>query len=306
MDVSIMIEGQDGLSWPRWQRLAQAAEELGFDGLYRSDHFTNPEGPYLDSIETWTSFMWLATNTSRIKFGPMVSPVSFRHPSILAWQASTIDALAGGRLRIGLGAGWQAREHDAFGFDLLETDPRFTRLEEATQVVKLLTRSSEPISFDGEFYSLKDAMLMPRSPRTDGPAITIGGNGPRRTLPLVARYADEWNGLMIPPDEFRERNRQLDELIAAEGRAPGDVKRTLMTRGLIGTSEADLQSKLDAETLARFRDRGAVIGTPDEMVDILGRHAEGGVQGVMLQWTNLDDISGLEKIASEVLPQIRT
>lgn len=304
MDVSIMIEGQDGLSWPRWQRLAQAAEELGFDGLYRSDHFTNPGGPYLDAIETWTSFMWLATNTSRITFGPLVSPVSFRHPSILAWQASTIDALAGGRLRIGLGAGWQEREHDAFGFDLLETGPRFTRLEEAIQVVKSLTRSAEPVSFEGEYYTLQDAMLMPRSPRADGPAITIGGNGPRRTLPLVAKYADEWNGLMIPVPEYQERNRRLDELLEREGRTPSDVKRTLMTRGLIGTSEADIKKKMDAETLERFRSRGAPVGTANEIVDILGRYAEGGVQGVMLQWMDLDDISGLEMIASEVLPHV--
>src|SRR5690606_28614071 len=119
MDVSIMIEGQQGLSWPRWQRLVRAAEDLGFDGLYRSDHFVDPSGPYQDALELWVSFTWLAANTQRIQFGPLVSPVWFRDPVITAWQASGIDALAGGRLRLGLGAGWNQREHESFGYDLL-------------------------------------------------------------------------------------------------------------------------------------------------------------------------------------------
>src|SRR5262245_56253420 len=137
-DVAVMIEGQDGLNWERWQRLAGAAEDLGFAGLYRSDHFTNPQGPHLDAIELWTSFTWLAGHTTRIEFGPMVSPVSFRNPVVTAWTAAAIDDLSGGRLRLGLGAGWQEREHNSHGFDLLDVEQRFARFEEGLQVVQQL------------------------------------------------------------------------------------------------------------------------------------------------------------------------
>ena len=117
LDVAIMVEGQDGLTWTRWQRLARAAEELGFAGLYRSDHLTNPTGPHLDALELWASLTWLASHTTRIEFGPLVSPVSFRHPVVTAWTAAAVDDLSGGRLRLGLGAGWQEREHASHGFD---------------------------------------------------------------------------------------------------------------------------------------------------------------------------------------------
>lgn len=304
MELSIMIEGQDGLSWPRWQRLVRAAEDLGFYGLFRSDHFSNPEGEIRDQLDAWVSFTWLAANTSRINFGPMVSPVSFRNPSILAWQACGIDALASGRLRLGLGAGWQEREHEAFGFELLDTDARFARFEEGIQVVKALTRSTEPVSFDGDYYTLKDAMLSPRSPRADGPPLVIGGNGPRRTLPLAAKYADEWNGLYLLPEDYRERCARLDELLQREGRQPGDLKRTLMTRCVAAEDDAALRQKIDDETKNNVLGRGGIIGTPGEIVEILGRFGEAGVQGVMLQWLDMDDISGLETIAVKVLPQL--
>ncbi|MER3485833.1 MAG: LLM class F420-dependent oxidoreductase, partial [Chloroflexota bacterium] len=162
IELAIMIEGQDGLNWPRWQRLAKAAENLGFAGLFRSDHFTNASGPHKDALELWASLTWLASHTRRIEFGPLVSPVSFRHPVITAWTAAAVDDLSGGRLRLGLGAGWQEREHRAHGFDLLDLDGRFRRLEEALEVVTRLLRSDTPVSFAGAFYRLEDALLLPR------------------------------------------------------------------------------------------------------------------------------------------------
>src|SRR5215208_6102114 len=218
IEVAIMIEGQEGVGWDRWRRIARAVEDSGYAGLYRSDHFPNKRtGSHQDALELWSSLTWLADNTERIEFGPLVSPVSFRHPVITAWTASTVDNLAGGRLRLGLGAGWQEREHEAHGFELLETDLRFARYEEALEVVTLLLRSEEPVSFDGEFYRLRDALLMPRSPRPGGPPIVIGGNGVRRTLPLAARYADEWNGVLLTPDEFVDLNSHLNGLVQEAG-----------------------------------------------------------------------------------------
>jgi F420-dependent oxidoreductase-like protein len=300
-----MIEGQQGLSWPRWQRLVRAAEELGFDGLYRSDHFSDPEGQYRDALESWVSFTWLAGNTDRIAFGPMVSPVSFRNPVMTAWQASGVDALACGRLRLGLGAGWQEREHNSFGFDLLDVPERFARFEEGLEVISRLLQADGPVSWEGAYYRIQDAMLCPRSPRDTGPPILIGGNGPKRTLPLVAKFADEWNAVMATPERFAELNQQLDVLLAERNRLPEDVKRTLMTRAVVGADDAAVKTRLDGADGQALRDRGAVIGTPAEAIERIGAYADVGAQGVMLQWMDMDDISGLEFLAAEVLPHVR-
>ena len=303
-EVAIMIEGQEGICWRRWRRLARTVEDAGYAGLYRSDHFTNPTGPVLDALELWSSLTWLAENTSRIEFGPLVSPVSFRHPVITAWQASAVDNLAGGRLRLGLGAGWQEREHEAFGFELLDTDRRFARFEEGLEVISRLTRNNEPVSLDGEFYRLRDAVLMPRSPRPGGPPIVIGGNGPRRTLPLVARYADEWNAVFATADRFSGLNARLDELLQEAGRPPGSVRRTLMTRAVFGNTTAEVESKLAGESADELRAEGNIIGTAPEVIEQLGRLDEAGVERVMLQWLETDDIDGLEAMAQTVLPQL--
>ena len=127
MEVAIMVEGQAGLNWQRWQRIAVAVEDLGFVGLYRSDHYTNMDPPDEDSLELWVSLTWLASHTRRIEFGPLVSPVSFRHPTMLARMASAVDDLSGGRLTLGMGAGWQEREHTNYGWDLLDIPGRFDR-----------------------------------------------------------------------------------------------------------------------------------------------------------------------------------
>jgi len=304
LDVALMIEGQDGLNWERWQRLAKAAEDLGFSGLYRSDHFTNHEGPHLDALELWVSLTYLATNTRRIEFGPMVSPVSFRNPVVTAWTAAAIDDLSGGRLHLGLGAGWQEREHRAYGFDLLAVGPRFARFEEGLEVVTKLLRSDTPSAFDGAYYHLEDALLLPRPSRAGGPPIVIGGNGPKRTLPLVARFADEWNGVYATAERFAELNRQLDFLLSAAGRAAGNVRRTLMTRVVVGRTEEEAARKVDGDVEA-LRGRGVLIGSPDQIVDGLGRLAEVGVQRVMAQWLDMDDMDGIDLLATGVLPQLK-
>jgi F420-dependent oxidoreductase-like protein len=196
MEIAIMLEGQNGLNWPRFQRIARAVDDLGFAGLFRSDHFTNANPPDLDSLELWVSLTWLASHTKRIEFGPMVSPVSFRHPVFTARMGKDVDDLSGGRLVLGVGAGWQVREHRNFGFDLLEVGPRLDRFEEGLEVISRLLRSDTPVDFDGEYYHLEEAILLPRPQRPGGPRLLVGGNGPKRTLPLVARYAEEWNGVV--------------------------------------------------------------------------------------------------------------
>lgn len=300
-EIAIMVEGQDGLNWGRWTRLARAVEGLGFAGLYRSDHFTNPTGPHLDALELWASLTWLAGHTSRIEFGPLVSPVSFRHPVVTAWTAAAIDDLSGGRLQLGLGAGWQEREHAAYGFDLLDTDRRFARFEEGLAVVTRLLRGDAPVAFAGKFYRLDDALLLPRPARAGGPPIVIGGNGPRRMLPLAARYADEWNAVFVPAARFAELNARLAKLLVEAGRDPGRVRRTLMTRVVFGETEAEVAGQLDGESIADARDRGLLVGGSEDISEGLGRLAEAGVQRVMLQWLKLDDIARLEALARAVV-----
>jgi F420-dependent oxidoreductase-like protein len=303
MDIAIMIEGQNGLTWPRWQRVARAVEELGFAGLYRSDHYTNANPPDLDSLELWVSLTWLASHTQRIEFGPLVSPVSFRHPTMTARMASAVDDLSGGRLHLGLGAGWQAREHTNYGWDLLAVPERFERFEEGLEVITRLLHSDDPVTFDGRTYHLQDAVLLPRPHRPGGPPILIGGNGPQRTLPLVARYADEWNGLFVTPERYAELSARLDELLVAAGRAPGDVRRSLMTGLLFGRDQAELDRKLQERdrTVEGLQAIGVAVGTGSALVDQLGQWEAAGVGRIMLQWLDLDDLDGLEALASTIL-----
>jgi len=301
MDVAIMIEGQNGLDWPRWQRIVRAAEDLGFAGLYRSDHFTNANPPDIDSLELWTSLTWLASHTRRIEFGPLVSPVSFRDPRMTARVARDVDDLSNGRLTLGMGAGWQEREHTHFGYYLLELPRRFARFQEGLEVVTRLLRSDEPVSFSGEFYRLQDAVLLPRPQRRGGPPILVGGVGAQRTLPLVARYADEWNAVYIPAARFAELNARLDGLVTKQGRQLQDVRRSLMTGLVFGLDEDEVMRKLRGRDAAQLKERGLIVGTPTEVKSQLNQLSAVGVQRVMLQWLDLDDLSGLEALAKIVL-----
>ena len=244
MEIAIMLEGQNGLTWPRFQRIARAVEDLGFVGLFRSDHFTNAEPPDIDSLELWVSLTWLASHTTRIEFGPMVSPVSFRHPAFTARMGKDVDNLSGGRLVLGVGAGWQVREHANFGFDLLELGPRFDRFEEGLKVITRLLREEEPVSFSGNYYQLRDAVLLPRPERAGGTRVLIGGNGMQKTLPLAARYANEWNGVFVPAARYAALNAHLSDLLRAAGRDPASVRRSLMTNVLFGRDDAEVRSKL--------------------------------------------------------------
>lgn len=271
MDVSIMIEGQMGLNWPRWKNIAATVEELGFAGLYRSDHFTNARGPDQDSLELIPSLTYLATATSRLRFGQLVSPMSFRDPGILTRQVAAISDLSGGRITYGLGAGWQQREHDAFGFDLGTVRQRLDRLQEGLEVATLALRSDAPVTFEGRFFRLQDAPMLPR-PAHNIP-ICVGGNGEQRTLQLVARYADVWNAVALPPEQFVRRSQRLDELLDMVGRKPSEVRRTMM---------------LQAPAVEQVRT------TLDPL-------AEAGCEEVMLQWLALDDIDGLQRLAEVAL-----
>jgi alkanesulfonate monooxygenase SsuD/methylene tetrahydromethanopterin reductase-like flavin-dependent oxidoreductase (luciferase family) len=223
-----------------------------------------------------------------------------------ARMASAVDDLSGGRLWLGLGAGWQEREHRNYGWDLLDIPQRFARFEEGLEVISRLLNSDEPVDFSGQYYRLHEATLLPRPQRPDGPPILIGGNGPKYTLPLVARFAAEWNAVFITQDVFKERNALLDKLLEEHGRVPSSVRRSLMTECVFGKDKTALQSRLSGRNRSaeELKEIGLVAGTGSEIVDQLGEWEDAGVQRIMLQWLDLDDIEGLEALAQAVLPQV--
>ena len=318
--LSVMIEGQMGLTWPRWRRLVDTVDGAGFAGLFRSDHFISARPPDEESLELIVSLAYLADHSRRVHFGPLVAPISFRHPAMLARQAAALDDLSGGRMILGMGSGWMEREHRAFGIDLGDIPTRMARLAEGLEVVTRLLRSEAPVSFEGRFFQLRDAILLPRPARPGGPPILIGGNGPQRTLPLVARYADIWNALALTPDAFRERSATLDHLLQEAGRPPGAVRRTLMVNTLFGRDEAALARVIGRharqmpdhaqdpveEQLRIWRDeRRAIVGTADAVVAQIEAYAAAGVEELVLQWFDPDDLDGLEALAEQVLPRLR-
>lgn len=305
--IGLMLEGQMGLNWDRWKRILQTAEDSGYQCVFRSDHYTNPTPPHQDSLELWTALTYAASHTQRIEFGPMVAPVTFRHPSMTARIAAAVDDLSNGRLVLGLGAGWQTEEHQRFGVPFYDFKTRFEMLEDALQMTRLLFDSDTPVEFQGKHFSLTDAVLLPRPQRKGGPPILIGGRGPKRTLPLVAKYASEWNSPVFPIQEFRERNALLNELLEANGRKSSDVKRSIMVRVLYCQDEAALQelkTRLASQnnSVEELVSRGLIVGTASMIIDQIGAWVEAGMERFMLQWLELDDIDRIEAMARDILP----
>lgn len=303
LEIAIMIEGQNGLTWPRWQNIAQLVEDAGFAGLFRSDHFTNSNPPEMESLELWTSLTWLASNTRRIEFGPLVTPFSFRHPVHTARMASAVDDLSDGRLILGMGAGWNQREHHLFGFDLLEPQARFDRFEEGMEVVTRLLQSDTPVTYEGRYYQLRGATLLPRPQRPGGPRILVGGNGVKRTLTYVVRYASEWNCVMLLPDDFARLNQRLSEMLTEAGRESGSVRRSMMTGCVFGRDEPALNHKLNAygRTVEELQQRGIVAGSLSAVKEQLQALEQAGLQRIMLQWLDLDDLESLQALARGIL-----
>jgi alkanesulfonate monooxygenase SsuD/methylene tetrahydromethanopterin reductase-like flavin-dependent oxidoreductase (luciferase family) len=210
-----------------------------------------------------------------------------------------VDDLSGGRLTLGLGAGWQEREHTMFGFDLLDMKSRFARFEEGLEVVTRLLKSDEPVTFEGKYYQLRGATLLPRPSRPGGPPILIGGNGEKKTLSLVAKYAGEWNAVFQPGENLARLNARLDELLKAAGRTPKSVRRSMMTGLRFYHTQKELDEGLAVrkQTVDELRTRGIIVGVGEQIKEQLAELEKIGLQRVMLQWMDLDDLKGLEALA---------
>ena len=301
--IGLMIEGQYGLTCTRWQRLLKAAEDYGFQCVFRSDHYTIGP-PDLESLETFVSLTYAASTTSRIEFGSLVAPTTFRQPALTTRMAAAIDDLSGGRMVLGLGAGWHEREHKQFGIPFYDKTIRFEMFEDALEITTKLLKSDVPVSYSGKHFSLDEAILLARPQRAGGPRLLIGGNGPKKTLPMVAQYADEWNAVGIAASAVKERNAILDNLLTTKGRKPEDVKRSFMSRIIYGKTDAEVQAKLVKEpgNEQSEADPNRFVGTGPAIVDQIGKFVDAGVERFMLQWNEFDDIDGIESLAKEVLP----
>ena len=318
LDVSILVGIENGLDWSRWKRLVQEIEDAGFAGLYLSDHFAW-HGADGNALELIVALTYLADHTERVHFGSLVSPLTIREPVMLLRQAIALNDLSDGRMILGFGAGNREDEHAMFGYDFGTVSARMDRLEEGLEVTTRLLRSGQPANFAGHFYRLDNAELPPR--RHSGPPILIGGQGPRRTLPLVARYADIWNGQRITPDEYRQRSLLLDRRLVEAGRCPDDVKRTMSLWLFCGRDDAELEQRAawvrrlnptwaDLPLNALFDQLRTIVpifvGTPEAVVERLRAYEAAGATEVMVQWYGIDDIDGLRLFAAQVLPHFST
>lgn len=299
--IGLMIEGQFGLTWERWTNILRAAQDFGFDSVFRSDHYTIGP-PDHESLETWVSMTYAATHSQRIEFGTLVCPTTFRHPALTARMAAAVDDLSGGRLVLGLGAGWHEREHKQYGIPFYDVPTRIEMLHDALEVTTRLFDHADPVSYTGKHFALDGAVLLPRPKRRT--PILIGGNGMNKTLPFTARYADEWNGVFLSPADYAARIDRLNALLDAAGRPRTAVKRSLMTQ-VVYADNAVLLSAKRAE-IEPARAEQIVIGTGSQIVDRLGEYVDAGVQRVMLQWLDLDDLAGIESLARTVLPHFTT
>ncbi|MCC7363553.1 MAG: LLM class F420-dependent oxidoreductase [Dehalococcoidia bacterium] len=318
MDIGLMVEGQNGLTWERWRHILQLAERLGFPTVFRSDHYFI--GQQQDSLDAYLSFVMAASETSSIRFGPLVSPVTFRSPVDVARMAAQVDVLSGGRFVMGMGAGWNEPEHVAYGIPFPPVRERFDRLEEAIHVAKALWEPG-PATYEGRYYRLDGAECLPKPSSPGRPPILIGGGGEKRTLKLVAKYADEWNCVNLSPDAYAAKVAVLERHCEAEGRDPATIRRSMMAFGIVGPTERDLDHATAvlqgmfarpgaaAASPAEFREglraRGMLVGTTDQVVDTLGQLAGHGLQEVQFQHFNFDDDAVPEYLAAEVAPRVR-
>jgi alkanesulfonate monooxygenase SsuD/methylene tetrahydromethanopterin reductase-like flavin-dependent oxidoreductase (luciferase family) len=297
-----MLEGQEGLNWERWRRICGDVERLGFASLRRSDHLISLMGSETsdrDCIECWESLALAAVWTKSIEFGPMVSPMTFRQPGVLGKIAASVDSLSGGRLILGVGAGWNRNEHDIFGIPFLDEKQRFQRLEDGIATMRGIWDRTNP------------------KPARNPIPLLLGGKGLKRTIPLVAREAAEWNLSRLDADLFRERRDALDECCREIGRDPATIKRSVMTSYVIGRDRAEqleraAQVREVVPDLKRFspeevlesRKDAWLVGTPEEIAERIREESKVGIDLFMLQHFLLDDTDALVLLGREVLPAV--
>jgi F420-dependent oxidoreductase-like protein len=304
-----MTEPQQGASYDDLLRITRAAEELGYEAFFRSDHYLAMGTDGLPGpTDAWVTLAGLARETTRIRLGTMVTSVTFRYPGPLAISIAQVDQMSGGRLEVGIGAGWYAAEHKAYGIPFPDTPQRFDLLEETLAVITGLWHvpPGETFDYDGKLLSISDSPGLPKPVQTPGPPLVIGGKGKQRTPALAAQYASEFN---LPFDteavavQQFSRVRDACEVI---GRDPASIKLSAALTLCCGVDAAQVSQRAEAigSSVDELRVEAALAGTPDEVVDKLGRYDELGADRVYLQVLDLQDLDHIALVAERVVPQL--
>ncbi|WP_309135162.1 LLM class F420-dependent oxidoreductase [Cellulomonas sp.] len=313
MDLRIFTEPQQGATYDDLLAVARATEDLGFDAFFRSDHYLTMGGDGLPGpTDAWTTLAGLARETSRIRLGTLVSSATFRHPGVLAIQVAQVDQMSGGRVELGLGAGWFAEEHSAYGIPFPEK--RFGILTEQLEVVTGLwgTPVGERFEHRGEHYTLTDSPALPKpvqqsplDPSRGGVPVIVGGNGPTRTPRLAARFAAEYNQAFPELADVPGRIARLREVCVEQGRDPGTLVQSVALVLCVGRDEAEVARRAAAigREVPELREHG-IAGTTGEAVERLRTLASQGVQRVYLQVLDLHDLEHLQLVAEEVAPHL--
>lgn len=305
MDLRIFTEPQQGATYDDILAVAKATEDLGFDAFFRSDHFLTMGGDGLPGpTDAWLTLAALARETSRIKLGTLVTSATFRHPGLLAVQVAQVDQMSGGRVELGLGTGWFAEEHAAYGVPF--PAKRFGMLEEQLEIITGLwsTPVGEKYSFDGTHYTLTDSPALPKPVQSPVPVI-VGGNGPKRTPALAARFGTEFNAAFPEIDDIPQMFARVRAACEEAGRPADDLTYSAALVMCVGADEAEFSRRAAAigREPAELREHG-VAGTVSEVVDRLGTLAEHGASRVYLQVLDMADLEHLDLVAREVAPQI--
>src|SRR3954469_161930 len=301
MRIALMIEGQEDVTWEDWVALAEACERTGIEALFRSDHYVSVSGANENgSLDAWGTINALAARTTTLRLGTMVSPSSFRHPSVLAKLAVTADHVSGGRVSLGLGAGWSEIEHTAYGFPLKSMKERMDVLEEQLEIIHDGHFKPGPFSFKGTHYELESLQARPQPGQQPKLPLIMGGAAGPRAARLAARYADEYNTVMPTPEEIAERKASIDAACEKAGRET--MPFTVMTTCVIGSDQAAFErraatfkaltgSEPDAET--------GIAGTLEQARTRLAELESAGVSGIYLQHLLHRDAAMVELIGAE-------
>src|SRR4051812_35030267 len=342
MQLCLMVEGQEDVTWPDWVALAETCEAVGIEALFRSDHYLSGGGQIgRGSHDAWTTLAAIAARTSRLRLGTMVSPVTFRHPSLVANAVTTVDHISGGRVELGLGAGWYRLEHHSFGFPFPPMRERMEMLEEQLEIV--IRQWTEPeFSFDGQHYQLEACQALPKPLQQPHPPMIVGGAGKPRTVDLAARFAQQYNIVSADPEECRAGRRSLDGAADGHGRPP--PRSAFQAAALIGRTRAGLPERagrvgrrrlrfptMETPRIGRTRDDlleragrlgalhfagisgeqllaervdGWVCGTLDEVAGQLEDLAAAGLERAMLQHLDHRDLDAVRMIGEQLGPRV--
>ena len=308
MRLALMIESQEGVTWEEWVALASACEEHGIEALFRSDHYLSSFDESRSALDAWTTIGGLAARTTKLELGTLVSPVTFRHPAVLARAAATADEIASGRVTLGIGAGWMEREHAAYGFEFGTARERVARLGEQLEIIHRLLREDR-VDHRGDRYVLQDA---PGLHRPELPLLIGGSAKPGTTGPAV-RFADEYNTLFGTLTEVRERKKALDEACERAGRDPATLRYSLMAPCVLGRDQREVHESArrigarfgrdSKEVLERYAERGPV-GTPEQAIERLKEIEALGYERVMLQHLEHRDLDTVAVIGRELVPAL--